>query len=113
MGEAMCTPVQREAVVGRWAASDPEAPPETGRCYRQILQEGFASIDGRLQEYGPREPERFHLEEAHRRLGQREEFLGREAAQDIGLLAREPGVSVWTLYLLYLSKDAQLGREKK
>jgi hypothetical protein len=49
--------------VGRWAASDPEAPPETGRCYRQILQEGFASIDGRLQEYGPLEPERFHLEE--------------------------------------------------
>jgi hypothetical protein len=37
MGEAMGTPVQREAAVGRWAASDPEAPPETGRCYRQIL----------------------------------------------------------------------------
>jgi hypothetical protein len=68
MGEAMCTPVQREAAVGRWAASDPQAPPETGRCYRQILQEGFASIDGRLQEHGPREPERFHLEEANRRL---------------------------------------------
>ena len=70
MGEAMCTPVQMEA-------SDPEAPPETGRCYRQILQEGFASIDRRLQEYGPLEPERFHLEEANRRLAQREDFLGR------------------------------------
>src|SRR5215472_1565052 len=47
MGAAMCTPVQREAAVGRWAGCDPEAPPETGRCYRQILQEGFASIHRR------------------------------------------------------------------
>ena len=52
MGEAMGTPVQREAAVGRWAASDPEAPPETWRSYRQILPEGFASIDRRLQAYG-------------------------------------------------------------
>ena len=73
MGEAMCTPVQMEA-------SDPEAPPETGRCYRQILQQGFASMDRRLQEDGPREPERFHLEEANRRLAQREDFMGRRRA---------------------------------
>jgi hypothetical protein len=52
MGEAMGTPVQREAAVGMWAASDPEAPPETWRSYRQILPEGFASIDRRLQAYG-------------------------------------------------------------
>jgi hypothetical protein len=97
----MCTPVQREAAVGRWAASDPEAPPETGRCYRQILQEGFASIDGRLQEYGPREPERFHLEEAHRRLGQREEFLGRrragrcESKSCASMRAANRGVAWW------------------
>jgi hypothetical protein len=80
MGEAMCTPVQMEAAVGMLAASDREAPPETWRSYRQILQEGFASIDGRLQEYGPLEPERFHLEEANRRLAQREDFLGRRPA---------------------------------
>ena len=80
MGEAMCTPVQMEAAVGMLAASDPEAPPETWRSYRQILQEGFASIDRRLQEYGPLEPERFNLEEANRRLAQREEFLGRRRA---------------------------------
>src|SRR5215831_12595533 len=49
MGEAMCTPVQMEAVVGMLAASDPEAPPETWRSYRQILQEGFASIDRRCR----------------------------------------------------------------
>ena len=41
MGEAMCTPVQMEAVLAMLAASDPEASPETWRSYRQILQEGF------------------------------------------------------------------------
>ena len=61
--------------MGRWAASDPEAPPETGRCYRQILQEGFASIDRRLQAYGPLEPERFRLEEANQRLARREDRM--------------------------------------
>ena len=75
MGEAMCTPVQMEAVVEMLAASDPEVPPETWRSYRQILQEGFASIDHRLQEYGPLEPERFNLEEANRRLAQREDLM--------------------------------------
>jgi len=80
MGEAMGTPVQMEAVVGMLAASDPEAPPETWRSYRQILQEGFASIDRRLQECGPLEPECFHLEEANRRLAQREDFMGRRRA---------------------------------
>ena len=82
MGEAMCTPVQMEAVVGMLAASDPEAPPETWRSYCRILQEGFASIDRRLQECGPLEPERFNLnlEEANRRLAQREDFMGRRRA---------------------------------
>src|SRR5215813_8089123 len=64
MGEAMCTPLQMEAVLGMLTASDPEAPPETWCSYRQILKEGFASIDRRPQEYGPLEPERFNLEEA-------------------------------------------------
>ena len=80
MGEAMCTPVQMEAVVGMLAASDPKAPPETWRSYRQILQEGFASIDRRLQEYGPLEPERFNPEEANRRLAQPEDIMGRRRA---------------------------------
>src|SRR5215471_13568476 len=71
MGESMCTPVQMEAVLGMLAASDPETPPETGRSYREILNEGFASIDRRRQEFGPLEPERFNLEEAHQRLAQR------------------------------------------
>jgi len=76
MGEEMCTPVQMEAVLGVLAASDPKAPPETWHSYRQILQEGFQSIDRRLKEYGPLEPERFNLEEANQRLAQREDLMG-------------------------------------
>jgi hypothetical protein len=75
LGEAMCTPVQMEAVLGMLAASAPEAPPETWRSYRQMLQDGFESIDRRLQEYGPLEPERFSLEEANQRLARREELM--------------------------------------
>jgi len=77
MGEAMCTPMQMEAVLGVLAASDPEVPPETWRSYREMLKAGFASIDRRLQEYGPLEPERFDLEEANRRLAQREDLTRR------------------------------------
>ena len=71
----MCTPVQMEAVLEMLAASDPDAPPETWRSYRQILKEGFESIDRRLHAYGPLEPERFNLEEAHQRLARREDLL--------------------------------------
>jgi hypothetical protein len=75
MGEAMCTPVQMEAVVAMLAASDPETPPETWRSYREMLNKGFESIDHRLQEYGPLEPERFSLEEANQRLTEREDRM--------------------------------------
>ena len=75
MGEAMCTPTQVEAVLGMLAAADPEVPPENWRCYREILREGFESIDRRLQEYGPLEPERFSLEEANNRLARREDLM--------------------------------------
>jgi hypothetical protein len=34
-----------EAVLNVLAASDPAAPPETQRSYREILKEGFESID--------------------------------------------------------------------
>ena len=75
MGEAMRTPTQVEAVLGMLAAADPEVPPENWRCYREILREGFESIDRRLQEYGPLEPERFSLEEANNRLARREDLM--------------------------------------
>ena len=74
-GVAMCIPVQMEAVMGMLAASDPGEPDSTWQTLRQALDEGFDSIDRRLQEYGPLEPERFSLEEANQRLAQRRERM--------------------------------------
>src|ERR1039457_5629342 len=58
-GEAMCTPVQMEAVIGMLAASGPDEPTSTWQTLREVLSDGFHSIDRRLQEYGPLEAERF------------------------------------------------------
>src|ERR1039457_6867781 len=75
-GEAMCAPVQMEALLEVLAASDPEAQGDTWQSpLREALNEGLESIDRRLQEYGPLEPERFRLEEANQRLAQREDSL--------------------------------------
>jgi Plasmid pRiA4b ORF-3-like protein len=70
-GEAMCTPVQMEAMIGMFSAADPDEPASTWQTLRQALQDGFQSIDRRLQEYGPLEPERFSLQQANQRLAQR------------------------------------------
>jgi hypothetical protein len=74
-GEAMCAPVQMEALLRVLAASDAEAQADTWQSLREALNEGLESIDRRLQEYGPLEPERFRLEEANQRLAQREDSL--------------------------------------
>jgi Plasmid pRiA4b ORF-3-like protein len=70
-GETMCTPMQMEAVIGMLSAADPEEPASTWQTLRQALDDGFQSIDRRLQEYGPLEPERFSLQEANQRLAKR------------------------------------------
>jgi hypothetical protein len=74
-GEAMCTPVQMEAVIGIFATSNPDEPANTWQTLRQTLDDGFRSIDRRLKEYGPLEPESFSLEEANQRLAQRRERM--------------------------------------
>jgi hypothetical protein len=71
----MCAPVQMEALLRVLAASDPEAQGDTWQSLREALNEGLESIDRRLQEYGPLEPERFRLQEANQRLAQREDSL--------------------------------------
>ena len=63
--------VQMEAVIGMFSAADPHEPASTWQTLRQALHDGFQSIDRRLQEYGPLEPERFRLQEANQRLAQR------------------------------------------
>jgi hypothetical protein len=74
-GEAMCAPVQMEALLEVLAASDPEAQADTWQSLREVLNEGLESIDRRLQEYGPLEPERFCLQEANQRLAEREDSM--------------------------------------
>jgi hypothetical protein len=74
-GEAMCAPVQMEAFLRVLAASDAEAQADTWQSLREALNDGLESIDRRLQEYGPLEPERFRLQEANQRLAQREDSL--------------------------------------
>jgi Plasmid pRiA4b ORF-3-like protein len=74
-GEAMCTPLQMEAVIGMLAASNPDEPANKWQTLRQALDDGFHSIDRKLKEYGPLEPELFSLEEANQRLAQRRERM--------------------------------------
>ena len=74
-GAAMCTTVQMEAVIGMLSAADPEQPASTWQMLRQALNDGFRSIDRRLQEYGPLEPECFSLQEANQRLTKRLERM--------------------------------------
>ncbi len=68
-----------EAVLAMLTASHPEAPPETWRAYREMLHEGFASIDCGLEEHSPLEPEGFSLDEDNQRLAQREDRMMRGA----------------------------------
>ena len=67
-GESMCTPAQGESWIGMDSASDPDRPPRSWDILRQALPDGFQSIDGRLEAYGPLEPNHFRLQEANPRL---------------------------------------------
>ena len=84
-GEAMYTPVQMEAVIGMFSAADPHEPASTWQTLRQALHDGVESLDRRLQEYGPLEPERLSLQEANQRLAQRLEHRQGDAAWRAGL----------------------------
>jgi hypothetical protein len=53
------------------SAADREEPASTWQTLRQALDDGFQSIDRRLQKYGPLEPERFSLQEVNQRLAKR------------------------------------------
>ena len=64
----MCTPAQVEAVIGMLSAADPDRPHSSWAILRQALEDGFQSIDQRLEQYGPLETGRFSLQEANQRL---------------------------------------------
>ena len=68
VGAAMSDPVLVEAGIEVLAQACPEEPPRTWELLRTALDEGFRSIDDRLQNLGPLQPDRFHLNEANTRL---------------------------------------------
>ena len=50
------------------AEACPDQPPQTWDLLRTAMDDGLRSIDLRLKESGPLEPERFSLQEANERL---------------------------------------------
>jgi hypothetical protein len=67
-GKSMCTPAQVEMVIGMLSGAEPDQPTDTWDLLRQALDKGYQSIDQRLEQYGPLEPERFRLQEANQGL---------------------------------------------
>jgi len=67
-GESMGTPAQVEAVIAMLTVAHPDRTPSTWDILREVMDDGLRSIDHRLEEYGPLEPNRFSLKEANQRL---------------------------------------------
>ena len=69
-GAAMSDPVRLEAGVQMLAEACPGQSARTWDLLRTVLGEGFESIDRRLHELGPLQPDRFSLKEANARLSE-------------------------------------------
>jgi hypothetical protein len=67
-GAAMSDPLRLEAGIQMMAAAFPDQPAGTWDLLRTVLNQGFQSIDRRLKELGPVEPDRFSVQEANARL---------------------------------------------
>ncbi len=77
-GAAMSDPLRLEAGIQLLADACPDQSAETWDSLRAALDEGFQSIDQRLKELGPVQPDRFSLAEANERLSRSQscmEFL--------------------------------------
>ena len=66
-GGAIADPASVEATIQMLAWTNPDQPARTWDLLRETL-EGWRSIDRRLEQYGPLEPNRFSLKEANERL---------------------------------------------
>ena len=69
-GAAMSDPVRLEAGVQMLAEACSGQSARTWDLLRTALDEGFQSIDRRLHELGPLQPDRFSLKEANARLSE-------------------------------------------
>jgi hypothetical protein len=67
-GKAMLAPAMVEAGILMLAEACPDQAPQTWDLLRTAMDDGLRSIDQRLKESGPLEPERFCLQEANERL---------------------------------------------
>jgi hypothetical protein len=67
-GAAMSDPVRLEAGIEMLAEACPDQPAGTWDLLRTVMGEGFQSIDQRLKDFGPVQPDRFSLQEANARL---------------------------------------------
>jgi hypothetical protein len=67
-GAATSDPARLEAGILMLAAAYPDRPAGTWDILRTALSDGFRSIDRRLHELGPLQPERFSQQEANARL---------------------------------------------
>jgi hypothetical protein len=69
-GPAMSDPLLLAAGIELFAEARPDQSPASWDLLRSTLDEGFRSIDRRLKECGPLQPERFSLSEANERLAE-------------------------------------------
>ena len=67
-GGAIADPASVEATIQMLASTHPDQPTRTWDLLRETLDEGWRSIDRRLEQYRPLEPNRFSLKEANERL---------------------------------------------
>src|SRR5664280_63764 len=67
-GNAMLAPTMVETGIQLLAKACPDQPSQTWDLLRTAMDEGLRSIDQRLEESGPLQPDRFSLQEADERL---------------------------------------------
>jgi hypothetical protein len=67
-GGAIADPASVEATIRMLAWTNPDQPARTWDLLRETLDEASRSIERRLEQYGPLEPNRFSLKEANERL---------------------------------------------
>ena len=66
--EQMCSPAERDALAKLMEDTHPDQPADTWEVLRSALAQGYQSLDRRLEQSGPLQPERFSLREANQRL---------------------------------------------
>ena len=72
--EALSKPYSREAGIEMIAKACPDQPPATWALLRSVLDESIDSIDRRLKESGPLQPDRFILKEVNERLSELKQY---------------------------------------